>query len=107
MSVAQSGIPADHWCVKIAREAAWPNADTLRVPRVAAAEEAWAAVVSHCAVSDEVLAGEIARRYRLEQVQWATVRPQATKLLPERFARKHRVFPVREADRSIYVATSD
>ena len=107
MTLTHTGATVDHWCARIAREAAWPNAESLMLPAGTATPEAWAAITSGCGVSDDDLAKEVARNYRLQVVQWEMVEPQAVKLVPERFSRKHRVFPVREDYRSIFIATSD
>ncbi|HVT38557.1 MAG TPA: ATPase, T2SS/T4P/T4SS family [Gemmatimonadaceae bacterium] len=107
MIAARPGATGDHWCVRIARQAGWPNADRLTVPAGATAAEAWAAVTTGCGVTEANLAHEIARSYRLQVVHWETVESQAAKLVPERFSRKHHVFPVREDYRSIYIATAD
>jgi CheY-like chemotaxis protein len=107
MSVAQAGATAEHWCVRIARQAGWPNADTLTVPAGTSATDAWAAVTSGCGVTDEALGKEIARSYRLQPVLWQTTEPVAAKLVPERLARKHLVFPVRDDYGTIYLATAD
>ena len=93
--------------MRIARQAGWPRAESLSVPAGTAATDAWAAITNACGISEDTLASEIARSYRLQVVQWETVEATATKLVPERFARKHLVFPVREDYRSIYVATAD
>jgi type IV pilus assembly protein PilB len=107
MIAARPGATGDHWCVRIARQAGWSNADTLTVAAGAAAAEAWAAVTTGCGVTEADLAREIARSYRLQVVHWETVEPQATRLVPERFSRKHHIFPVREDYRCIYIATAD
>jgi CheY-like chemotaxis protein len=107
MSVAQSGATAEHWCFRIARQAGWPRADTLTAAAGMSTTDAWAAVTNGCGVTDETLATEIARSYRLHLVQWKTAEPLAAKLVPERLARKHLVFPVRDDYGTICLATAD
>ena len=107
MTLTHPGATLDHWCSRIAREAGWRNAESLTLPAGTSTADVWSAITSTCDISDEVLAREVARSYRLQLVQWETVEPQAVKLVPERFSRKHLVFPVREDYRSIFIATAD
>ena len=107
MTEARRGTSADHWCVRIAREAGWAGAARLEVPSGAGVADAWAAVIGACAVSEDQFAQEVARSYRLEVARWDTMEPQAAKLVPERVARKHCIYPLREDYRSMFVATAD
>jgi hypothetical protein len=96
-----------HWCVRIAVRAGWPGAPELAVPANTATDEAWATVCRQCGVTEEILAAEIARSLHLLPANWLVTDNSALKLVPERVARKFGVFPLREDDRSIWIATGD
>src|SRR5256885_13687039 len=95
-----------HWCVGIAKKAGWPHADTLTIPATSGVVEAWAATMHTCNVTEDELAAAIASKERLRVARWDSAEAQACKLLPEGLARKHHVFPLRDDDRTLLVATS-
>ena len=107
MSPAEPGAAAAHWCARLATKAGWPNAGQLNLAPSSGIDEAWAAVTSVCAVSDDRLAQEAAKSFRVNVARWEHVEPQAAKLIPERVARKHHMYPLREDYRSIVVAIAD
>jgi type IV pilus assembly protein PilB len=107
MTAEQPRATGEHWCARLARRAGWPGAEQLDIAPGLGSIEAWASVVSGCQIPEADLAHEVARAFRLDPVRWETVEPQATKLLPERVARKHLIYPVREDYKSIYIATAD
>ncbi len=107
MADDQPRATGEHWCARLAKRAAWPNANDLKIPQGVGIAEAWAAVVTGCGITEDQLAEEIARTNRLGTVRWELVESQTTKLVPERVARKHNIFPLREDYRSIFVATAD
>ncbi len=96
-----------HWCARIATRAGWPGASALAIPANTGTDEAWATVSRQCGITDDVLAAEIARSLHLLQANWAASDGGALKLVPERVARKYGIFPLREDDRSIWIATAD
>ncbi len=107
MTDAPRGATGAHWLARVASRAAWPNSDALVMPSGAAIADAWNEVVRVCGVTEEQLVQEVAKANRLQHARWETVEPQATKLVPEKLARRHHVYPLREDYRSIYVATAD
>ncbi|MBI3568178.1 MAG: Flp pilus assembly complex ATPase component TadA [Gemmatimonadetes bacterium] len=107
MTDALGGATSTHWLARLATRAKWANAEAITVPQATGIADVWAAVTRTCGVSDDQLVAELAKSYRLQPARWDTVEPQATKLVPERLARRHHVFPLREDYRTIYVATSD
>jgi type II secretory ATPase GspE/PulE/Tfp pilus assembly ATPase PilB-like protein/ActR/RegA family two-component response regulator len=96
-----------HWCVRLAQSAQWSGAEDLSIPARANIVSAWAAVITACRITDDVLAREVARSFRLHVAQWDSAQLRATKLVPERLARKHLVYPLRENDRTIWIAIAD
>jgi len=107
MTDARGGATSTHWLARLATRAKWPNADEITIPAASGIGDAWTAVCRACGVSDERVVQEVAKSYRLQPIQWESVEAQATKLIPEKVARRHHVFPVREDYKSIFVATSD
>jgi type II secretory ATPase GspE/PulE/Tfp pilus assembly ATPase PilB-like protein/CheY-like chemotaxis protein len=98
---------AQHWSVRIAVRAGWPGAAELTIPANTGTDEAWATVCRQCGVTEEILAAEIARSLHVLPANWSVTDNSALKLVPERVARKFGVFPLREDDRSIWIATGD
>jgi type II secretory ATPase GspE/PulE/Tfp pilus assembly ATPase PilB-like protein/ActR/RegA family two-component response regulator len=104
---AAGGSAAQHWCVRIALKAGWLGASELNLPANTGVADAWAAVTAACGISEDTFAAEIARNARLPVADWANSDARATRLIPERVARKFALFPLREDDRSVWVASSD
>ncbi len=67
----------------------------------------WAGVVSSGWTTDEKIAAEVARAFRLPVANLAASDPRITTLLPEAVARKHRIVPISANDRTIQIATAD
>ncbi len=107
MFAGRPSATSEHWCQQIANRADWPNAGKLLIAAGAGVADAWAAVSTACGVSEDQLAAEIARTYHLGVAHWERADSQAVKLVPERVARKHDIYPLREDYRSIVVATAD
>lgn len=103
----RSSEPALHWCVSVARRAGWTGAHALVVAPTVAIADAWSAVVAACMVGENEFMTAAAALHRIRVARWDSMEPQATRLVPEGLARKHRVFPLRETDRAIYIATAD
>jgi type II secretory ATPase GspE/PulE/Tfp pilus assembly ATPase PilB-like protein/ActR/RegA family two-component response regulator len=69
--------------------------------------EVWRTVASACHVSLDDLAKLVARHFRLDVADLGSAEPAAAKLVPEKVARQFLVFPIREDDRRLVVATAD
>src|SRR5438034_6540677 len=67
----------------------------------------WDAAVSSGLVSDDQLLQLAAGRFRLPIADLRRGTAQARSLLPERWARRYRVLPLRAADGALEVATAD
>jgi type IV pilus assembly protein PilB len=101
------GGAGSHWLVDVARRAGLPNADTLEVAATLSSLDAWETVAAHCGLSTDDLAQEAADHLRLPVARFDKREPHATKLVPEKIARRFHVVPLRESDRQIVVATDD
>jgi type IV pilus assembly protein PilB len=67
----------------------------------------WTSVVASGWTTDQAIATEIARVFRLPLANLASTDPRVTTLLPEGVARKHQVVPISANDRTIQIATAD
>jgi type II secretory ATPase GspE/PulE/Tfp pilus assembly ATPase PilB-like protein/ActR/RegA family two-component response regulator len=70
-------------------------------------DEAWRHAARACGLSEDELAEHVAAHFKLEVASLAAAEPRALKLVPEKLARRHLVFPLRENDREIAIATGD
>ena len=75
-----------HWLTRAAQRAGLPGADTLAIPASVSVAEAWSAVAQHCGVDPDVVAGTVARVFRLEVANLASAESTATVLLPAALA---------------------
>ena len=93
-----------HWLVAIVERAghACPP-----LPDGAGIAEVWRTVGTACAMSADDVARLVANHFRLEVADLGSAEPAAAKLVPEKLARRFLVFPVREDDRRLVVATAD
>ena len=96
-----------HWLVDVARRTGLPDAEGLSVSGQTSARDAWEAVVCHCRVSYQDLAGHVATALRFKVANLGTAQATATKLLPASVVQTFQVFPLREDDRHLVVASSD
>ena len=96
-----------HWLVKVARDAQLSCAEVLHLPANTATKDAWTLVSQSCGVDAADLARHVAATYRLEVANLSTAAPQAVKLLPASVALMYQVFPLREDNRHLFVATGD
>ncbi len=106
MTTPTNRAPAQHWLVAVARAQGWPNVEALDLPMGTATDEALATVVVACGIPEDEVLARAAETMRVPLAKWAEVEPHATRLIPERLARKHLVFPVRETAKLLGVATS-
>ncbi len=96
-----------HWLVRIVEQAGLVGDRALGIAADTPARDAWAALALQLGLSEEELAGEVARFFRLEVADLAGADSEAAQLVPEKFARRHLVFPVGMRGRTLMVATSD
>lgn len=95
-----------HWLVNVARQAKLPGSDGLDVAMSMPIRDAWDVVSRLCRIDEQALAVVVAQHFRLQVANLDMVEPRALKLVPESLARRYDVLPLRETDRSIYLATS-
>ncbi|MFC1660937.1 ATPase, T2SS/T4P/T4SS family [Gemmatimonadota bacterium] len=96
-----------HWIERVARQAGFPQVDTLEVPADSPIQEAWAAVEAHCGITPDQLRDAVAEAFRLPAAILEAVEPAASKLLPASVARRYLLFPLRAGDHRISIGTAD
>jgi type II secretory ATPase GspE/PulE/Tfp pilus assembly ATPase PilB-like protein/CheY-like chemotaxis protein len=96
-----------HWLVKAATRAGLPAADQVKVNPGTSETIAWDVVARGVGLSPRELAVKIAPALGVKVADFESAEPRALTLLPERLARRYQVYPLREDDRTITVATSD
>ncbi len=99
--------PADGWLAPIllgGKLVAQAQLDSLMSQPPA---KIWTSVVASGWTTDQAIATEIARVFRLPLANLASTDPRVTTLLPEAVARKHQVVPISANDRTIQIATAD
>ncbi len=107
MTISPTRSHGQHWLVAVARANGWPSADTLALPLGTSMDEALATIVVACGIPESEVLARAADTLRIGLAKWDQVEPHATRLIPERLARKHLVFPIRETAKLLGVATSD
>lgn len=91
----------------MAVRAGFAAAADVAVPAGVTIGDAWRMVCGAIGISEDEFATLVVKHSRLTAAQWERADTQALRLLPERLARRYKVFPMREDDRAIYIATSD
>lgn len=99
--------PARHWMLEALRGAELAGPDPQTIAVAASIEEVWSAAARACGVSHDQLARLVATHFRLAVADFEKAEPRALHLIPEPVARRYSVFPLREDDRYLVVATSD
>src|SRR5690348_15234607 len=96
-----------HWLTDAATKAGLKGAATLVVPSGTSASDSWEVVARALGVTPSELAVKIAPTLHLKVARIDAADPKATRLVPEKLARKFGVFPVSEDDRQMVVAAHD
>ena len=96
-----------HWLEVAVARAGLPGASSLSIPGEVANPEAWDIAFRTLGLSVPELVSKIAPQFGLRVADFEQTDTRALALLPERLARKYHVFPLREDDRHLYVATAD
>ena len=94
-----------HWIMKAAREAGLHPTGTL--PANTPTSEAWEIATRSLGLTARALASLIGPSLRLKTAAMDTADPHVRRLVPERLARRYHVFPLRETDKTITVATAN
>ncbi|HVB31274.1 MAG TPA: ATPase, T2SS/T4P/T4SS family [Gemmatimonadaceae bacterium] len=96
-----------HWLEGAVARAGLAGASSLSIPGDVGNIEAWDIASRTLGLAPLDLAGRVASQFGLRVAEFERTDPRALALLPERLARRYHVFPLREDDRHIYVATAD
>ena len=96
-----------HWLANAAARAGIPSAKTASVPPGATTSGAWGHLVRELRLSESALAAQVAPVLRVPLADFDRAEPAAARLVPEKLARKHGVYALRETDRELTVASSD
>ena len=96
-----------HWLAAAASRAGMKGAEVLTIPAGTTLVEAWEMASRTLGVSPRDLASALAPAFALAEADFEKADPRALSLLPERIARQYHVFPLREDDRHLVVATCD
>ena len=96
-----------HWLAAAAARAGIKGADVLVIPSDISLIDAWEIASRTLGISAPELAKALAPAFGLAEAEFEKAEPRALSLLPERIARKYHVFPLREDERHLVVATCD
>jgi type IV pilus assembly protein PilB len=96
-----------HWIAAAASRAGLKGAEVLVVPGDISLIDSWEIASRTLGLSATDLAKSLAPAFGLADADFEKAEPRALALLPERIARKYHVFPLREDDRHLVIATAD
>ncbi len=96
-----------HWLENAAARAGIPGAKTVNVPANASRAAAWEQLVRVLRLSERALAERVAPVLRVPIADLEHAEAKAARLVPEKLAKKHGVYPLRETDRELTVASSE
>lgn len=96
-----------HWLAAAAARAGMKGADVLVIPGDISLIDSWEIATRTLGISGADLATGIAPTFGLAEADFDRAEARALSLLPERIARKYHVFPLREDERHLVVATAD
>jgi type II secretory ATPase GspE/PulE/Tfp pilus assembly ATPase PilB-like protein/ActR/RegA family two-component response regulator len=92
---------------RIVERAGLAEGRQVDVPSNASAREAWGVISRAFGLDNDRMAELVAGYFRLDVADLSEADPEAALLVPESLARKHHIFPVKEDDRRLLVATCD
>ena len=96
-----------HWLAAAAARAGLKGADALVIPGDIALADSWDVASRSLGLTAAELASSLAPSFGLAEADFQKAEARALSLLPERIARKYHVFPLREDERHLVVATAD
>ncbi len=100
-------VHPEHWLARIARQSQLDGADSVAVDSRKPISDIWQDVCRACNLAEGELAHHVAAALRLQEADLASAAAAALKLLPKKLAQRCLVFPVRQDDRTVVVATSN
>jgi type II secretory ATPase GspE/PulE/Tfp pilus assembly ATPase PilB-like protein/CheY-like chemotaxis protein len=101
------GLQHKHWLTHVLKRAGVDAAEEWTLDPGVPAAEAWMSACQVTNISQDTLARHVADYFRLKVAALDAGEPTALKLVPEKVARQYSVFPLKENDRHLFVATSD
>ena len=104
---SRSADVAPHWLAGAAIRAALPGAAQLDIQFTLGVADAWREVANRLNIAQAELASRVAPALRLAAADFDRADPRALRLVPEKLARRLHVYPVREDDRTIVIASAD
>jgi hypothetical protein len=104
--MAQGGR-GKHWLVDVVVRAGVADAENLDVEGAASVADAWTQLCDACGLTDDEIARYVAQQFLVSVADLDGAKPHALRLVPEAVARQLHVFPLRDDDRQMVVATSD
>jgi type II secretory ATPase GspE/PulE/Tfp pilus assembly ATPase PilB-like protein/CheY-like chemotaxis protein len=96
-----------HWLGDAAARAGLKGSSALLIPSGASSMDAWEIGARAFSTTPTELASRLAPSLGIRAANFDAADPTALRLVPERLARKYGVYPLRDGDREIVVATSD
>jgi type II secretory ATPase GspE/PulE/Tfp pilus assembly ATPase PilB-like protein/CheY-like chemotaxis protein len=96
-----------HWLVNAAVRAGIPGAKTANIASNTPVNAAWEQLARELRMPESALAAALAPALRMRLADFERGETKAARLVPEKVARKHGVFALRESDRELTVASSD
>jgi type II secretory ATPase GspE/PulE/Tfp pilus assembly ATPase PilB-like protein/ActR/RegA family two-component response regulator len=96
-----------HWLVHVVRKADLEGAESLDLDPELATAEAWMRVRKALGIDADALAEHVAEQQHLTVADPEETEVRARKLVPSELARRYHVYPLRENDHELTVATSD
>jgi type IV pilus assembly protein PilB len=96
-----------HWIAAAAARVGLKGADALVIPADVGLVDSWEIAARTLGLSAAELASKLAPAFGLAEADFEKGEARALTLLPERLARKYHVFPLREDERHLVVATSE
>ncbi len=95
------------WLLEVARVAELTSGEALTLPPSLPLSHAWSRVADASGVTEEDLAVHVAAAYGLRVAELKNADVAAQKLVPASLARRYKVFPLRQDDNRLVLATSD
>jgi len=100
------GLGDVHWLARAAVRAGL-TADPIDVPATTAVREAWSRVADRTGLDEHSLARAVAAHFGLHAAVLESADARAIRLLPRDLAMRFRVFPLREDDHTLVLASAD
>ena len=96
-----------HWLFTVVHSLADGPAPDLALAPDASLADVWAAVCEAHGISESALALYVAAHWKLRVAHLESAHPTAAKLLPASVVRRYDLYPLRDDNRHLFIATSD